>query len=170
VSRAAWLRLGYGLLSLAVLALDQVTKEIVSTRLTLYASVPVIPGLFQITLVTNRGALVGLLHDLADPWRGALFTIVPAAAIVLVLVFQYRTTPHDPLTQSGLALVLGGAVGNLSDRVRLGYVVDFLDVFVGDHHWPAFNVADSAICTGVGLLVADLWWRGRGRAAAAPRG
>jgi signal peptidase II len=168
LSRAALLRAGYGLLSLAVLSLDQLTKEIVSTRLTLYSSIPVIPGLFQITLVTNRGALFGLLHDLADPWRGALFTIVPAAAIVLVLVFQYRTTPHDPLTQSGLALVLGGAVGNLADRVRLGYVVDFLDVFVGDHHWPAFNVADSAICTGVGLLVADLWRRGRHHAPSTP--
>ena len=161
MSRALLLRSGYVLLSLAVLALDQVTKEIVSARLTLYASVPVVPGFFHITLVTNRGALFGLLHDLADPWRGALFTVVPAAAIVLVLVFQYRTTLHDPLTQSGLALVLGGAAGNLADRVRLGYVVDFLDVFVGRHHWPAFNVADSSICCGVALLVVELYRRGR---------
>jgi signal peptidase II len=161
VSRALLLRIGYVLLSLAILALDQVTKEIVSSRMTLYSSIPVVPGFFHLTLVTNRGALFGLFHDLADPWRGALFTVIPLAAIVLVLVFQYRTTLHDPLTQSGLALILGGAAGNLSDRIRLGYVVDFLDVFVGDRHWPAFNVADASICCGVGLLVLELVRRGR---------
>lgn len=155
------LRLGYGFVSLAVLAIDQVTKDLVSSRMIVYSSVPVIPGFFHITLVTNRGALFGLFHDLADPWRGALFTTVPTLAILLVLAFQYRTTLNDPLTQTGLALILGGAIGNLADRVRLGYVVDFLDVFVGDHHWPAFNVADAAICSGVGLLVLDLYRRGR---------
>jgi signal peptidase II len=170
MSRPALLRLAYALLTLSVLALDQATKAMVVSRLTLYSSVPVVPGLFHITLVTNRGALFGLLHDLADPYRSALFTAVPVLAIALMLVFQYRTTIHDFATQSGLALILGGALGNLIDRIRLGYVIDFLDVFVGEHHWPAFNVADSCICVGVACLLIDLLARGWHRQPALPPG
>ena len=149
--RAPWLGL-----SAAVLALDQVTKMLVQTRLPLHDSRTILPDLFSLTHVTNRGALFGLLHDLPDPWRAILFTVVPFAAIVLILYFQGRTAPADRLAHGGLALILGGAAGNFLDRLRLGYVVDFLDVYVGTHHWPAFNVADSAICVGVGLLVLDL--------------
>jgi signal peptidase II len=170
VSRAVLLRLAYTLLTLSVLFLDQATKTLVVSRMTLYSSAPVIPGLFHITLVTNRGALFGLLHDLADPYRSTLFTAVPLLAIALMFVFQYRTTIHDLATQSGLALILGGALGNLVDRIRLGYVIDFLDVFVGEHHWPAFNVADSCICVGVACLVIDLLARGWHRQAALPPG
>ena len=170
MSRAALLRLAYMLLTLSVLFLDQATKTLVVSRMTLYSSTPVIPGLFHITLVTNRGALFGLLHDLADPYRSTLFTAVPLLAIALMFVFQYRTTIHDLATQSGLALILGGALGNLVDRIRLGYVIDFLDVFVGEHHWPAFNVADSCICVGVACLVFDLLARGWHRQAALPPG
>jgi len=168
VSRGTLLRLSYALLALSALLLDQTTKALVVSRVALYASVPVIPGLFHITLVTNRGALFGWLHSLSDPYRGALFTIVPVLAIVLMLVFQYRTTIHDVITQSGLALILGGAIGNLVDRLRLGYVVDFLDLFVGDHHWPAFNVADSCICVGVAFLILDLLARSGHRQPALP--
>ncbi len=156
MSRDTLLRLIYAHLTLAVLLLDQAAKWLVTSRLPLYASVPVVPGLFHLTLVTNRGALFGLFHDLADPYRGALFTVVPGLAIGLILFFQYWTTMRDHLAHTGLALILGGALGNLIDRLRLGHVVDFLDVFAGDHHWPAFNVADSAICIGVVLLVLDL--------------
>lgn len=170
MSRAVLLRLAYTLLTLSVLLLDQATKALVVSRMTLYSSAPVIPGLFHVTLVTNRGALFGLLHDLADPYRSTLFTAVPLLAIALMFVFQYRTTIHDLATQSGLALILGGALGNLVDRIRLGYVIDFLDVFVGEHHWPAFNVADSCICVGVACLVIDLLARGWHRQTALPPG
>ena len=150
-ARLRWLAVSAG-----VLLLDQVTKGLVRSRLPLHESQEVVPGLFNLTHVTNRGALFGLLHDLPDPWRGVLFTVVPFAAIVLILAFQGRTAATDLLAHGGLALILGGAAGNFVDRLRLGYVVDFLDVFVGPHHWPAFNVADSAICVGVSLLVLDL--------------
>lgn len=149
--RVRWLGL-----SAAILALDQATKMLVQARLPLHDSRTVVPDFFNLTHVTNRGALFGLLHDLPDPWRAVLFTVVPFAAIVLILYFQGRTAPADRLAHGGLALILGGAAGNFLDRLRLGYVVDFLDVYVGPHHWPAFNVADSAICIGVGLLVLDL--------------
>ena len=146
--RAAW-----ALLTLAVVALDQGSKWMVRSALPLHESLPVIPGLFHLTHITNRGALFGMLHDLADPWRGAIFTTVPVLAAGLILWFQARTPAEDRLAQCGLSLVLAGAVGNLVDRLRFGHVTDFLDVFVGRHHWPAFNVADSAITIGVVLLV-----------------
>ena len=149
-------RLPWLALSAAVLAFDQATKVLVRARLPLHDSRTVIPDLFSLTHVTNRGALFGLLHDLPDPWRAVLFTVVPFAAILLILYFQGRTSPADRLAHGGLALILGGAAGNFLDRLRLGHVVDFLDVYVGTYHWPAFNVADSAICVGVGLLVFDL--------------
>ena len=161
-------RVAFGLLTLAVLLVDQVSKEIITSRLALFSSVPVVPDLFHLTLVTNRGALFGLFHDLADPYRAVLFTAVPVLAIILILVFQYRTTISDTVAQTGLALILGGALGNLADRLRFGYVVDFLDLFVGSYHWPAFNVADSSICAGVGLLVLDLLAKGRRRDGAFP--
>lgn len=170
MSRATLLRAAYALLTLSVLVLDQATKAMVVSRMTLYSSAPVVPGVFSLTLVTNRGALFGLFHDLPDPYRSSLFTAIPLLAIALMLVFQYRTTVHDFATQSGLALILGGALGNLVDRMRLGYVIDFLDVFVGEHHWPAFNVADSCICVGVACLVIDLLARGWHRPAAVPPG
>jgi len=151
-------RLPWLLMSAAVLAADQAAKALVRSLLPLHESLEVVPSLFSLTHVTNRGALFGILHDLADPWRGALFTVVPLIAILLILHFQGRTSPEDRLAQSGLALILGGAAGNFLDRVRLGHVTDFLDVYVGPHHWPAFNIADSAICVGVGLLIADLLW------------
>lgn len=150
-ARLRWLALSAG-----VLLVDQVSKNLVRARLPLSDSETVVPGLFSLTHVTNRGALFGILHDLPDPWRAALFTVVPFAAIVLILYFQGRTAPADRLAHGGLALILGGAAGNFLDRLRLGWVVDFLDVYVGPHHWPAFNVADSAICIGVGLLILDL--------------
>ncbi len=167
MSRRVLLRAAYAFLSLGILALDQVSKDVITSSMTLYASVPVVRGLFHLTLVANRGALFGLFHDLADPYRSALFTAIPVLAIVLIGVFQWRTTLADSVAQTGLALILGGALGNLGDRLRLGYVVDFLDLFVGDHHWPAFNAADASICTGVGLLILDLLRKGRHRDPAA---
>jgi signal peptidase II len=156
LSGAASGRIAWALMSLAVLASDQASKAQVRRLLPLHDSVTVVPGLVQLTHVTNRGALFGMLHDLPDPWRSAIFTLVPLLAIVLIVGFQSRTPAGARLAHAGLALILGGAAGNLADRLRFGQVTDFLDVFVGAHHWPAFNVADSSICVGVALLVLDL--------------
>ena len=168
MSREAWLRVVFGLVSAGVLLVDQVTKRLVTASMPLHSSVEVIPNLFHLTLVTNRGALFGLLHDLPDPYRSYLFTLVPLLAIGLIVSFQVRTTLQDTLAHAGLALILGGALGNLIDRVRLGHVIDFLDVFIGKHHWPAFNAADSSICVGVSLLILDLLIRGRQRRESPP--
>ena len=162
--RRQLLRIAYGGLSLTVLGLDQLTKALITDGMAAYSSVVVIPGLFQLTLVWNRGGLFGLCRGLPDPYRTVLFTAVPTLAIGIILLFQYRTALADRIAQTGLALILGGAVGNLTDRLRLGHVVDFLDVFVGEYHWPAFNIADSAICIGVALLLIDLFIKGGSRA------
>lgn len=162
MSRARFLRLLFAAVSIGVLVLDQLTKEWITSRTTLGSSIPIIPGLLHLTLVTNTGALFGLFKDIGDPYRTIMFLAVPVIAIALILFFQYRTSTADLVTQGGLALILGGAVGNLVDRVRFGHVVDFVDVFVGEHHWPAFNVADSAICVGVSLLFIDLLCQSRG--------
>lgn len=163
MSREVGFRALFALVSAAILLLDQVTKQLVTAAMPLHSSVEVIPNLFHLTLVTNRGALFGLLHDLPDPYRSSLFTLVPLLAIGLIVFFQMRTTLQDILAHTGLALILGGALGNLVDRIRLGHVIDFLDVFIGDHHWPAFNAADSSICIGVSLLILDLMASGRHR-------
>jgi len=163
LSREACLRVAYGLVSAGVVLTDQVTKRLVTASMPLHSSVEIVPNLFHLTLVTNRGALFGLLHDLPDPYRSSLFTLVPLLAIWLIVSFQARTTLQDTLAHAGLALILGGAIGNLIDRVRLGHVIDFLDVFIGEHHWPAFNAADSSICVGVSLLILDLLIHGRRR-------
>ncbi len=162
--RGKLLRIAYGGLSLTVLGLDQLTKALITDGMAAYSSVAVIPGLFQLTLVWNRGGLFGLCRGLPDPYRTVLFTAVPILAIGIILLFQYRTALADRIAQTGLALILGGAVGNLTDRIRLGHVIDFLDVFVGEYHWPAFNIADSAICVGVSLLLIDLIFKGGARA------
>ncbi|MCZ6694992.1 MAG: signal peptidase II [Acidobacteria bacterium] len=160
MSSGKLLHILYGGLSLTVLGLDQLTKALITAGMAAYSSVVVIPGLFQLTLVWNRGGLFGLCRSLPNPYRTVLFTAVPALAIGIILLFQYRTSLADRVAQTGLALILGGAVGNLTDRLRLGHVIDFLDVFVGEYHWPAFNVADSAICVGVALLLIDLIRKG----------
>lgn len=161
MTRAAGVRLAFLSVSALVLVLDQLTKALVRESLPLHGTVAVIPNLFHLTLVTNRGALFGLLHDLPDPYRSSLFTLVPLLAIGLIVYFQVRTSLRDVLAHAGLALILGGAIGNLLDRLRFGHVIDFLDVFIRDRHWPAFNIADSSICLGVGLLVLDLVLQGR---------
>lgn len=156
MSGAAPGRIAWALVSAAVLAGDWLTKAQVRRLLPLHESITVMPGFVNLTHVTNRGALFGMMHDLPDPWRSAIFTLVPLLAIVLILGFQARTPSAARLAHAGLALILGGAAGNLADRLRFGHVTDFVDVYVGAHHWPAFNLADSSICVGVTLLILDL--------------
>jgi len=166
ISRPFLVRLTYLSLSLALFGMDRGTKTLVVRHLPLYESVPVLDGFFHFTHVANTGALFGLLAGLPSPLRGLIFITVPVLAILLILAFQFRSRETDLLTQLGLSLILGGAVGNLYDRVRFGHVVDFLDFSVAGHHWPAFNIADSCICLGVFTLVLDLYRRERLSAAA----
>jgi signal peptidase II len=161
ISRAMLVRLLFFALSLIIFGMDRGTKAMVVRRLPLYESVPVVQGYFHLTHVANTGALFGLLAGLPSPARGLVFVTVPVLAIALIVVFQFRSREADLLVQAGLSLILGGALGNLYDRIRYGHVVDFLDFSVAGHHWPAFNIADSCICIGVVSLVLDLYRRER---------
>ncbi|MCI0408263.1 MAG: signal peptidase II [Acidobacteria bacterium] len=138
-----------------VVSLDQATKLLVASRLTLGESIPIIPGLLHFTLVRNSGMAFGLFASTAVPYKHLLVTLLSVLALVAVAVYTLRSPANERLSQVGLTLILGGAAGNILDRLRLGYVVDFIDAFYRGSHWPAFNLADSAICVGVGLLLLD---------------
>lgn len=140
-----------------VVALDQLTKIWVLNTFSLYEVREIIPGLFNLTYLTNKGAAFGFLAGVTSVWRHYFFLGLVSVALVLLTVFYVRLRKDHPFYGPALALIAGGAIGNLIDRIRLGAVVDFLDFYVAGHHWPAFNVADSAITVGVALfLVANI--------------
>lgn len=141
--------------------LDQGTKLLVHRTMPLYQSIPVIDGFFSLTHVRNRGAAFSILSQ--TPWRLPFFLAVTLVALVTVGVMLKRVDSTRTLEITGLSLILSGALGNLIDRLRLGEVIDFLDIFWRGHHWPAFNVADSAICIGVGILIYDTLRRERAK-------
>jgi len=139
----------------AALALDQLTKAWVQASFRLYESRPVIEGWFHLTYVRNPGAAFGLFADHGAGFRTPFFVIVTLVALAAIGVAVARLTPDRRWTLGALGLVTGGALGNLMDRLRLGEVVDFLDVFWRSYHWPAFNMADSAITVGVAMLLLE---------------
>jgi signal peptidase II len=138
-----------GIVAGAVLILDQATKAWVLANLPLGGSIPVIPGFFDLTHVHNPGGAFGFLAGMSAEIRSLLFVVVSLLATGLILYFYWQTPVGQRVLAVGLSLLFGGAIGNLVDRVRFGMVVDFLDLYAGDLHWPAFNVADSAISIGV---------------------
>jgi signal peptidase II len=156
VKESAVYRTAYFLVSLAVLLLDQWTKGIVMRGFQLHESRPVIPGFFDLTYVQNSGAAFGLFASVDSSVKAIVLNSVAVIVFLIVSAYALRSSHRSVRLQVGLALILGGAVGNLLDRVRFTYVVDFIDFSVSGHHWPAFNVADSAICAGVALLFLDM--------------
>ncbi len=140
---------------LLVVILDQLTKLLAVQELFLGRPVPVIEGVFNFTLVYNPGAAFGMFGDLEDSWRRIILGGVSIIALVVVLRFMKHEAKGDPISQYALTAILAGAVGNLIDRFRLDAVVDFLDFYLAQSHFPAFNVADSAISCGVAILI----WR-----------
>jgi len=146
----------YLAISLAVLFLDQWTKGAITRTMDVHQSRSIVPDFFDLTYVRNTGAAFGLFASVDSSLKAVLLNSVAVIVFLIVSAYALRSSHKSVRLQVGLALILGGAVGNLLDRVRFGYVVDFLDFAVSGHHWPAFNVADSAICIGVGLLFLDM--------------
>jgi len=144
------------LISGLVVVLDQITKQLVLANIPLYQSISVIPGFFNLTHIRNPGGAFGFLAGGSAQLRNLLFIGVSFVAMALLVVF-YRSTPktHRALS-AALTMIFGGAIGNLVDRLRFGEVVDFLDVYLGSYHWPAFNVADSAITIGITIFLAHV--------------
>lgn len=143
-------------IALAVVALDQLTKLYIQRTLTLGEGIVIIPGFFQISYVLNPGAAFGFLAGSHPAFRNPFFIGVSILAIFLIVYYSRRAKEKGPLFVMGLGFILGGAVGNLIDRLRIGMVVDFLDFYLGSYHWPTFNVADATITTGVFLMLLDL--------------
>ena len=156
LKESALYRAGYFLVSLTVLLLDQWTKGIVMRNFQIHESRDVIAGLFDLTYVQNSGAAFGLFASVDSSLKAIVLNSVAVLVFLIVSGYALRSPHKSVRLQVGLALILGGAVGNLLDRVRFTYVVDFLDFSISGHHWPAFNLADSAICIGVGLLFLDM--------------
>jgi signal peptidase II len=144
------------ILSLVIILADAWTKWLVSTRIDLHESIPLIPDFLQLVHVRNTGAAFGIGANADSRIVPYLLNLGAIGVFFVVVAYAFRAAVTDRVLQTGLHLILGGAIGNLIDRFRLGYVVDFVDVFVKSHHWPAFNVADSAICVGIGLLFLDM--------------
>ncbi len=145
----------YGLAA-AVFAADRLTKSIIEASLSAFDVRTVIPGFFDIVHSQNRGVAFGLMNDSHSSWRTLVLIAFSAAALLVVAGLLWRASRLDRWTATGLALVLGGAAGNLFDRIMWGRVTDFLEFYIGDLHWPTFNVADSCIVTGSGLLLLAL--------------
>lgn len=148
--------LRFGLVAGLVVLVDQLSKILVLKQMPLYKSITLIPGLFNLTHVHNPGGAFGFMAHNGSPWRHWLFMVAAIVALGLILYFYHQTPRTHPWLGMALAMIFGGAVGNLIDRVRFGEVVDFLDVYIGNLHWPTFNIADSAVTVGVIIFIAHI--------------
>jgi signal peptidase II len=143
---------------LVVLA-DQITKALIIKYLPLHKSIPVIAGIFDITHILNPGGAFGLMANMSVIVRTVVFLFISSLAVGLIFYFYIKTPRGYAFLAAGFALIFGGAIGNLIDRVRFGVVVDFLDFYIGKYHWPAFNIADSAITVGIFIFIYHLLFK-----------
>lgn len=149
------------LLACIIVILDQATKLLIQHALSVHEVRSILPGFFNLVHIHNRGAAFGLLNSTDINWQTPFFIVVTLLT-VLVIIFLILTTPRkDRFFIFGLSAILSGALGNLVDRVRLGYVIDYLDFFVGPYHWPAFNIADMAISLGAMALIISFYRKER---------
>ena len=148
---------GMGTIIVAILILDQVTKLLVRTQITLNDSIEIVPGLLNLVHVRNTGAAFGFLNAVDLGYKQFLMTAMALVALLAIGLYAWRVESHERLARAGLALILGGAVGNLIDRASAGYVVDFVDAYWRSYHFWAFNVADAAITVGACLLILDMF-------------
>lgn len=139
--------------TIPIVLIDQATKMLVLKHLQLYQTVKIIPGLFNLTHVHNPGGAFGFMAGQSQEIRSFLFLAVSTLAIGFVFYFYHRTPRNYPWLSTGLALIFSGAIGNMIDRIHMGKVIDFLDFYVHNLHWPAFNVADSAISIGMAIFI-----------------
>jgi len=146
-------------LSLFVLLLDQASKQLAEASLQLYQQIPLLP-FFNLTLAYNEGAAFSFLSD-QDGWQRWLFSGLALLVTLVLVVWMKRLRTDERLLAIALALIIGGALGNLIDRMLWGHVIDFLDLYYLQWHWPAFNLADSAIVLGVSLFILDTLRQGR---------
>jgi signal peptidase II len=150
------LRWTHAVIALGAILLDQITKILIERMLPSNDTITVIPGFFQITHVHNRGAAFGLFSDSTSEWRSVLLIGFSTLALAVVAYLLWKSEHTLQTTAIGLSLILGGAIGNLWDRIAHGQVTDFLHLYIGHHVWPDFNVADSCIVVGAVLLMFEI--------------
>lgn len=141
-----------GFIVITVILLDQITKFLVIENMLLNQSIIIIKDLLHITYIRNAGAAFGLLEEMETPF----FLIASSIAILIVFIYLVRTPKDHAFLIGSLSFIFGGAIGNMIDRVRFGEVIDFIDLQYKGHHWPAFNISDSAITIGIGLLFLNM--------------
>jgi signal peptidase II len=149
-------RAAHFLLAFVVVVLDRCTKRLVATHIAMYAHIQIIPGFFRLTHTENTGAAFSLFADSPSHWKTVMLIAFSLAAMVVVSVLLWKQMRALSMTGIALALILGGAVGNLWDRLARGRVVDFLLFYIKQYQWPVFNLADSAIVVGASLLVLEI--------------
>ncbi|MGC8499729.1 MAG: signal peptidase II [Leptospirillia bacterium] len=159
----------YGGISAAVFIVDQLTKSLVLRRLDLFSSVQLIPHFFRIVSVRNTGIVFGLLSGNGGGGHQGFLIAFTILAMLAILIYSWKKARQGAIEIYPLALILGGAAGNLYDRIDHGRVVDFLDFYIGNAHWPAFNIADSCIVVGVGSLLFLQWREERIRTGSSAR-
>jgi len=150
-----------------VVILDQATKVVVRSRMDLYETISLIPGILSLTRVHNTGAAFGMLNSSDFPYKTVVVGLIATAALSGLAMYAATLDASQRLSRLGLALIIGGAAGNLIDRIAYGYVLDFVDAYYGTWHFWAFNVADAAISVGVGLMILDILGVGRPRVSRA---
>lgn len=150
-------RRAMAMIAILILGLDQVTKRLVVASIDLYDAIVVIPGFLNLVHVQNTGAAFGFLDAASIENKQHLMTGIALIALAAIGAYAWRVGPRETLARVGLALIMGGALGNLIDRASTGHVVDFVDVYWRTYHFWAFNVADSAITAGAGLLILDMF-------------
>ena len=163
--RVPLVRAGELVLIASVVVLDQLTKMIVRATLPLTGHITIVPSMLDFTHVQNTGAAFGLLNAADFPYKSGVMIVIAALALVAISLYARQLGSHERLSRYGLALILGGAFGNLIDRTISGYVVDFVDVYWGDAHFWAFNVADAAITAGAILVLLEMLGLGRRHAS-----
>lgn len=149
-------RIPYVLLVVVTLLLDRWTKSFIQSRFTLDESTSLIDGFLNITYVRNTGVAFGIFSSISSPAKVLLLSLFSIAAAVAVIIYSVQSPARNRVLQLALGFILGGALGNLYDRINYGYVIDFIEVYYRNYHWPSFNIADSAITTGVFLLAFEI--------------
>ncbi|MFB0519254.1 MAG: signal peptidase II [Acidobacteriota bacterium] len=143
----------WGLFVALILLLDQGSKYLIHSYIERHRQIEVIPHLLNITYVENRGGAFGIFATSASPLKPLIFSSLSIIALIIIIYFSIKLPLRERWARFGLSLIFGGAVGNFADRLRLGFVIDFIDLHWNRLHWPSFNIADVAICTGVAILI-----------------
>ena len=145
------------LISNTLILVDQYTKFLVNTHIPLYFSIKVIDDFFNITHIRNPGVAFGLFADHDSEYKALVFILISSVAILAILFIYFQTPDEKKMARTGLIMIFSGAIGNLIDRIAYKEVIDFVDIFHENYHWPAFNFADACITIGVGFMILDLF-------------